>query len=112
MAELNSGDNPVVSGGGIKSIQRLSLHGSGTKAISPVDPNKTVVNNLSAPFGAACGDARNIGVGAFGSVAYVKLLNGTTVEHNCITVRTITIDSHSSPSQTDATFDVEIIEYN
>lgn len=111
MAELNTGDTPV-SGGGVKSIQRLSLHGSGTKAISPVDPNKTVVNNLSIPFGAACGDARGTALGAMGRIAYVKLLNGTTVEHNCITIQTITSSAHSRPDQTDATFDVEIIEYN
>lgn len=61
----------------VRSIQRLTLSGTGNAVISSVDMSKTVVNITSSYLGASQG-----GTGNYTGQIYARLINPATVEYN------------------------------
>lgn len=102
MAELNN------SGGGdiesvVKSIQRLTITGDGSKVISAVDVNKTKVVITSRPVNITTGKYG----GNFAGANMVRLTSATEITYN---LKRGYYDGSYVRSK-DLTISVEIIEY-
>ena len=79
----------------IRSIQRLTLSGTGNAVISPVDMSKTTVNLNSTYASGVQGGSANHTLSA-----YARLINPATVEYNTNAVNLGTLTMY-----------VEVIEY-